>query len=290
MSSTKCLLLIDGHAVAYRAYYAIRELSTRDGVPTNALYGFIRMTEQLVQHWKPSHVCAVFDGGLAAERIAALPSYKAQREAMPEPLVGQFDLIHEYLRGAGYGYVMEDGREADDLLATIAQKAVDADCDSLIATSDKDMLQLASGRIGIIPPTKSEVRMGPAEVEAKTGVQPSQVAEWLALVGDVADNIPGVPGIGPKTAAQLLTSFGSLDELYARLNEVAREKLAVALREHEEAVWRNLTMTRLQCELPVNPDWDNWQVGRADARMLHAFYQRMEFKSLAKAVASPTLF
>jgi DNA polymerase I len=283
------LLVVDGHAVAYRAFYAIRELSTRDGVSTNAVFGFIRMLDQLRATWSPSHIVVIFDGGLPAARMALLPSYKAQREEMPSSLRGQFALIEEYLHAAGIAWMRMDEEEADDLMATIAAQAGEKGHDVFLATSDKDMFQLVNERVIIVSPTKSDVRMGFAEVRTKTGVSPGLIAEWLALIGDAADNIPGVPGIGPKTAAQLLNQFGSLEQLYARLDEVGRDKLVNALREHRDAVWRNLSMTRLRTDLLLPLQWQEWEI-HADEQSLLAFYTRMEFHSMAKALASPTLF
>lgn len=288
MTTLPRLLLLDGHAIAYRAFFAIRALSTKSGLATNAVYGFIRMTDQLCQQWRPTHLCAIFDGGLPEERMALLPSYKAQREEMPAELDAQFPLIREYLAAAGIAALQMEGEEADDILATQAVYAKQSG-EVLLATSDKDLFQLVDDRVAIIPPTKSDQRMGPQDVELKTGVLPERIAEWLALIGDSADNIPGVPGIGPKTAAKLLNQFGSIDALYHRLEQVEREKLRVALAEHESAVRRNLQMTTLRTDLRVPLDWTLWQV-RPDHHTLRSFYRKMEFNSMAKALEAPELF
>ncbi len=288
MTTLPRLLLLDGHAIAYRAFFAIRELSTKAGMATNAVYGFIRMTDQLCQQWRPTHLCTVFDGGLPAERMTLLPSYKAQREEMPADLNAQFPLIREYLAAAGITDIQIDGEEADDIMATQAVFAKQTG-EVLLATSDKDLFQLVDDRVAVIPPTKSDQPMGPVEVELKTGVRPERIAEWLALIGDSADNIPGVPGIGPKTAAKLLNQFGSLDALYQQLSQVEREKLRQALADHEAAVRRNLQMTSLRADLPVVLDWAQWEM-RPDHQALLAFYRKMEFSSMAKALEAPELF
>lgn len=288
MTTLPRLLLLDGHAIAYRAFFAIRSLSTKSGLATNAVYGFIRMTDQLFQQWRPSHMCAVFDGGLPDERMALLPSYKAQREEMPAELDAQFPLIHEYLAAAGIADVQIEREEADDIIATQAVFAKQSG-EVLLATSDKDLFQLVDERVAIIPPTKSDQRMGPEDVEKKTGVLPQQIAEWLALIGDSADNIPGVPGIGLKTAAKLLNQFGTLDSLYKNLEQVEREKLRRALAEHEDAVRRNLQMTTLRTNLDVPLDWPLWTV-RPNHQDLLSFYRKMEFSSMAKALEAPELF
>ncbi len=284
------LLLIDGNALAYRAFFAIRELTTGDGTPTNAVFGFIRMVQQLHRQWTPSHVVVVFDGGLPEERMALLPTYKAQREAMPDALSDQFPLIEEYLLHARIPMIREDKQEADDVMATLAMVACEAGADVLLATSDKDMFQLVDDRISIIPPTKSEIRMDAEAVREKTGVAPSAIAEWLALIGDSSDNIPGVPGVGPKTAAKLLNAYGSIAGVYARLDDIKQDKLRESLRAHEEDVLRNLRMTRLRVDLPFAVDWESWKSQAADAKALHAFFRRMEFNSMARELESPSLF
>lgn len=284
------LLLIDGNAVAYRAFYAIRELSTSDGRPTNALYGFIRMMQQLNRQWAPTHEVAVFDGGLPDERMELLTTYKAQREPMPDALSGQFPLIEEFLALSRVAMLREDRQEADDVMASLAARASEHGAEVLLATSDKDLFQLVNDRVSIIPPTKSEVRMGPAAVRDKTGVDPAGIAEWLALIGDSSDNIPGVPGVGPKTAAKLLHAYATVAGVYEHLDEIKQDKLREALRAHRKDVLRNVRMTRLRTDLPLAVDWDGWRLREADVKGLYDFCQRMEFKSMARELESPSLF
>lgn len=290
MDGQSRLLLIDGHAVAYRAFYAIRDLATRAGAPTNAVYGFIRMLQQLNRQWSPTHEVVVFDGGLPAERMELLATYKAQREAMPDALSTQFPLIEEFLEAARIPMIREDQQEADDVMATLAVEARTRGADVLLATSDKDMYQLVEDNVSIIPPTKSDVRMGPEAVREKTGVGPASIAEWLALIGDASDNIPGVPGVGPKTAAKLLNAHASIEGVYERLDDIKQDKLREALKVHRSDVLRNLQMTRLRTDLPLTMNWDAWVIRNGDYKTLHAFYKRMEFNSMAKELESPSLF
>ena len=208
---------MDGTAIAYRAFFAIRQLSTRAGRPTNAVYGFIRMVRQLEAAWRPSHWAVVFDGGLPAARMQLLPAYKAQREKMPDELRQQFAPIEEYLRRSAVATVRLEAQEADDAMASLTARARADGAEVLLATSDKDLLQLVADGVAVVSPVAGGARMGPAEVEAKLGVAPGRVVEWLALTRDTADNIPGVPGVGPKTAARLLHDFGSLAGVWARL-------------------------------------------------------------------------
>ena len=273
------LLLVDGTGVAYRAYYAIAELSTRAGKPTNAVYGFIKMLQQLEQMWKPTHWAVVFDGGTPEERLTRLPSYKAQREPMPDLLRAQFADIERYLDLARVCSVRMEGQEADDVIATLVSEASSA---VLMATSDKDLFQLIGERVFMISPSKTGVKMGCAEVVEKTGVRPEKIVEWLALTGDTVDNIPGVPGVGPKTAAKLLAQFGSLENLWLKLDEVASQKLREALAAHRADVARNVELVTLRRDLPVPVSIDSMGVRRVDPARMVPFYEEMEFGSLAK--------
>ena len=224
------LLIVDGHAYAYRAFHAIRELRSPAGQPTNAIYGFIKMLAKMRARLSPSHLIVVWDGGLSAERMAALPEYKAQRPEMPADLGSQIDEIIRYLEAANVASFCGEGVEADDYIACLARRAHNADMDVVIASSDKDFMQLVLPGIGLLNPNdKTETVWTADQVRAKTGVEPSQIVDWLSLLGDSVDNIPGVPGVGPKTAADLLRQFGSVAALYGRLPEVTSERLRSAL-------------------------------------------------------------
>lgn len=246
------LLIVDGHAYAYRAFHAIRELRAPDGRPTNAIYGFVKMLDKMRLALEPTHLAVVWDGGLSAERMAALPTYKAQRPEMPGDLRPQFDEISAYLAASGVPEICRDGVEADDIIASLARREAAAGMTVVIASADKDFMQLVSGPVGLLNPNdKTGTVWTDEQVLAKTGVKPAQIADWLALMGDTVDNIPGVPGVGAKTAAGLLQQFGCLDELFRRLDEVKSERLRLALREAAETVRRNLALVRLH-DVPLN--------------------------------------
>ncbi len=278
----KTLLLMDGAALAYRAFYAIQNLSTNAGQPTNALFGFIRMANQLAVQWRPTHRAVVFDAGLPAARMALLPSYKQQREKMPDPLRSQFPLIEEFLRRSGIPALRVEGQEADDTMASLAALASADAADTLLATSDKDLFQLVNEHVAIVSPTATGGRMGAAEVCAKMGVPPEKIVELLALTGDTVDNIPGVPGVGPKTAAKLLTDFGSLEVMWTRLGEVSGEKTRAALAAHRADVERNLQLVKLRTDLVERVDWDALCVQPVPVEALRTFYLDMELHSLAR--------
>jgi DNA polymerase-1 len=247
------LLIVDGHAYAYRAFHAIQQLTSPSGAPTNAIYGFIKMLGKMQAQLTPSHAVVIWDGGLAAERMAEHPEYKQQRPPMPDDLESQIDGIAHYLKAAGISSQCRDGIEADDWIAALARRA-SAQMPVVIASSDKDFMQLVSDRIGLLNPNdKTEKIWGADEVRAKTGVEPAQIVDWLALIGDSVDNIPGVPGVGPKTATDLLRQFGSADALYSRLAEVKSEKLRASLAGAQDIVRRNQRLVRLNEDQPPVP-------------------------------------
>lgn len=276
------LLLVDGTALAYRAFHAIPALTSADGAPVNALFGFIRMLRQMENAWRPTHWAVVFDAGTPEHRLRLLPTYKAQRVETPADLQAQWPAINEYLQVASVPVLQQSGEEADDVMATAARWAERDQSDVLLATSDKDLGQLVTSRVAIIPLTKSDQRQGVPETLAKVGVRPDQIVDWLALTGDTADNIPGVPGIGPKTATTLLQQFGSLAALYDRLPEVQPERIRKALDEHRAAALRNIVLTRLRDDLPLQLEWPSLAVRKPDWPALVAFLERMGLKSLAR--------
>jgi DNA polymerase-1 len=279
------LLIIDGHAYAYRAFHAIRGLRSPSGSPTNAIYGFVKMLAKMRTLIGPTHLIVVWDGGLNAERVAALPEYKAQRPEMPDDLRVQLDEIVDYLKAAKVASFVREGVEADDYIACVARRAAQEGMAVVIASSDKDFMQLVSARIGLLNPgDKSEAVWTDGQVRAKAGVEPLQIVDWLSLIGDSVDNIPGVPGVGPKTAADLLNQFGSVEKLFARLDEVKSERLRAALRQSEDVVRRNLKLVRLQDGLQCEFSPDELAEKPADTNRLRELYWRWGFKGLLAAL------
>jgi DNA polymerase I len=282
------LLIVDGHAYAYRAFFAIRSLRSPSGQPTNAIYGFVKMLGKMRATLAPSHLIVVWDGGLSAERMAALPEYKAQRPEMPGDLRPQLDGIAGYLAAAGIASFCGQGVEADDYIACLARHAAAAGMAVVIASSDKDFMQLVSPGVGLLNPNdKSENIWTDEQVRAKTGVEPSQIVDWLGLMGDSVDNIPGVPGVGTKTAADLLNRFGSVAELFGRLEEVKSEKLRESLRASAAAVRRNLKLVKLQDDLPCEFSPENLAEKPADAGRLAGLFREWGFGGMLKALDGP---
>jgi DNA polymerase-1 len=233
-----------------------------------------------------AHLIVVWDGGLSEQRLAALPGYKAQRPEMPDDLRWQLDELVEYLTAAGLTGYCGEGVEADDYIGCLAREAAGAGWGVVIASSDKDFMQLVSDRVGLLNPNdKTGQIWGHEQVMAKAGVMPEQVADWLALMGDAVDNIPGVPGVGTKTAAALLQQFGSVEKLFNRLNEVKSEKLRTALQDAMAAVRRNLELVKLHdvvCEFMP----EKLAIKPVNREKMRGLLQRWGFKGmLAELVA-----
>jgi len=226
----------------------------------------------------------IWDGGLSAERMAAHPEYKTQRPEMPADLQPQLDEIVQYLAAAGLASYCGEGIEADDYIACLARRAAAAGWNVVIASSDKDFMQLVSPQIGLWNPNdKAAVVWSREQVVAKAGIEPGQVADWLALMGDAVDNIPGVPGVGPKTAAELLKEFGSVAGVFGRLAEVKSDKLRAALQGAAETVKRNLRLVQLH-EVPCEFLPEQLLVRPANREQLRELFRRWGFKGMIESL------
>ncbi len=287
MPDSQCLLLIDAMALAYRAFHAIPPLSAKDGTPTNAVMGFIKAQRNMGERFSPSHLAVVFDGGLPASRMALLPEYKAQRSEMPDDLARQLPLLDAYLDASAIARVRVMEQEADDVLATLARQAAEQGMPVVIATSDKDLFQLVGDRVNLVAPVKDAPMVDSRTVQEKTGVTPELIPSWLALTGDSVDNIPGVPGVGPKTAAKLLQQFGSLEGIWENLAEVKGEKLRESLAASREAVRRNLAMVTLDTAVSPVPALSELAVSQPHGGALRELLLRLDMPSLAPAPMAP---
>lgn len=284
------LLLVDGMAAVYRAFYAIKNLTTSSGHPSNAVFGFVRMIDQLKKAWNPSHLVVVFDGGSPPERLELVPDYKGNRSPMPDELRMQLDDINDFLEAASIPSVRLDACEADDIMATLAVRAASAETQVLLATHDKDLFQLVNENTQIVPVTGRREMMGIEEILNKTGVEPKQIVDWLALIGDSADNIKGVPGVGPKTATKLLLEYGSIEALWPHISELHGNKLKESLGKSHDIVVRNQKMVKLYTDLDGIPDWDSFSVAAPSVSTLLKFYEKFEFHDFVKTLREPELF
>ena len=250
-------LLIDGFNLAYRCFYAIPELTRADGFPTNALHGWMKSLWKFEDQEKPDATLVFFDLGGAQDRLALHPEYKAQRKEMPEPLVQQLPYVKSLTRAMGLVGVELYGVESDDLLASQAKALAGAGHEVLIVSADKDFAQIVGEHVKILlPPPTANPKLGWRQLDAagvveKFGVPPALIADYLALVGDTSDNIPGVNGVGPKTAVKWLQQFGTLEGVIAHSSELKPDRFQEAVRTQADHLRRNLKLTTLNLTLPT---------------------------------------
>jgi DNA polymerase I len=288
MNHDKTLYLVDGSSYIYRAYYAVRHLTSPSGHPTNAIYGFIQMLLKLLKDHDPRHVAVVFDVGRVTFRNEIYPEYKANRAAMPDDLRMQMEPIREVVRAFNIPTLEKEGFEADDIIGALARRFAGEGGHVIIVTGDKDLMQVVSDRITLLD-TMKDKQSGVADVFERFGVGPELVTDILGLAGDSSDNIPGVPGIGEKTAMKLIQEFGSLDQLLERAGEV-KGKNGEKLREFREQALLSRRLATIEYNVPVEITLDELVAREPDQAVLNAFFKQYGFTSLIKGVtAKPTL-
>lgn len=275
------LLLYDAYSLIYRAFFAIHSLSGPEGQPVNAIYGLAKMLQKMAADHTPSYHAIVFDLGAPHKRLTLLPSYKAQRPPTPPDLDRQLPVIRDMLLAMRVPLVEMEGEEADDIIATLAVDTSRANHSVLIASNDKDFMQLVEPRIRLLRPDgKESVIIDPDAVRKRYGVSPGQMVDFLSLLGDAVDNIPGAPGVGEKTAAQLLQTYGTLDNLLAHVHEITKPKLRDSLVASAGQLQTNRQLIRLEVDLPLPMGLESLKVQPPDATALAAVYRRCGFKSL----------
>lgn len=289
-------LLIDGFNLVYRCFFATPALTRADGFPTNALHGWVKSVWRLVDQEKPDHTVVFFDLGGSQDRLALHPEYKAQRAEMPPELEKQIPLVKTITRALGLAAVEQDGVESDDLLAACAVARAAAGDEVLIVSSDKDFAQIVNERIRILlPPPSAQPKLGwrlldAAGVKEKFGVPPAKIADYLALIGDTSDNIPGLSGVGPKTAVKWIEKHGDLEGILAAAPGVEPERFRVPLAEAAERLRLNRRLVTLNLSLPLPAV----EQRAPDTRALLAFLREMEMRTtLAEAekrYGQPELF
>ncbi len=286
---TRRLFLLDGSSLAYRAYFALPEtIATRDGFPTNAIYGLSQMFLKIVTEYSPCAVVVAWDAREKTFRHEEYEEYKAQRPHMPDLLSMQWDRLPELVEAFGFVNLVKGGYEADDLLGTLAVAARERGVKAAVVTGDRDSLQLVDDDIVVVATGRgiTDVKVyTPARVVERFGVEPGQIPDFIGLKGDTSDNIPGVPGIGEKTAAALLQQFGSLEALYERLGEVASEKRRALLVEHEQTARLSKRLATMVRDVPLEEDLGAI-VDRRDYRVpvadVEDLFRRYEFTSLVR--------
>jgi len=279
----KKLFLIDGHAFVFRAFYAIPNLSNSKGEPTNAVYGFWTMIQKILEKEKPDALVVCFDKGEPTFRHERYEGYKADRPEMHEDLQKQLPIIRELLDAHRIPVYEKAGFEADDLLGTLAKKGEESGFDVFIATSDKDAMQLVDKHVKIYHAHKDGAVLGEAEVKEKfSGLGPKDVVEVMSLMGDASDSIPGVPGVGEKTAVKLITEFHSLERLYKHLDEIKSEKLRESLQKNEKEARLSHELATIDCKVPIEFSEKSVLLRAPDETKAQALFNRLEFHSFLK--------
>src|SRR5215469_11547988 len=283
------VFLVDGSSYIFRAYHALPPLNRKsDGLQVNAVLGFCNMLWKLLRDMpeddRPTHLAIVFDKSEITFRNKIYPDYKAHRPPAPDDLIPQFALIRSAVRAFDLPCLEQVGFEADDLIATYAKEASGRGATTTIVSSDKDLMQLVTDKV-LMYDTMKDRRIGIPEVIEKFGVPPEKVVEVQALAGDSTDNVPGVPGIGVKTAAQLIVEYGDLEQLLFRATEIKQPKRREALLENAEKARISRKLVLLDDKVDLDVPIEDLAVQEPDARKLIAFLKAMEFSTLTKRVA-----
>ncbi|MBM32811.1 MULTISPECIES: DNA polymerase I [unclassified Arsukibacterium] len=277
------LILVDGSSYLFRAYHSPPHLTNSRGEATGAIYGVINMLKSLLRQYNPSHMAVVFDAKGPTFRNEMFGEYKANRPPMPDDLRSQIEPIHQIVRAMGLPLLCISGVEADDVIGTLARQASSAGRHTLISTGDKDMAQLVDGHVTLIN-TMTNTLLDPESVVTKFGVAPEAIIDYLALMGDKVDNIPGLPGVGEKTAAALLQGLGSIDNIYQQLDKVAglnfrgAKTMAAKLSEHKEQLQLSYQLATIKTDVELNCQLDDLAIQPADQQQLAELYRHCEFK------------
>jgi DNA polymerase-1 len=279
------LYLIDGNSYVYRAFYAIKSLTNSKGFPTNAIYGFTNMLLKIIREKKPDGLAVSFDSAGPTDRHKLYEKYKAHRPEAPGDLVRQFPFIREIIRALKIPVYEIPGYEADDILGTIAKKAAQGGSEVYIVTGDKDMLQLIDDHIRIYDPLKDKI-LDEGYVKEKFGIGPGRITEFMALMGDAADNIPGIKGVGEKTAKDLLRDFGSLDELLGHTERIKKDKLRKMVEDNEEIVRLSRKLATIDTDVPLHIDEEAFKPAEPDWQALFPLFREFEFTTLMRLIPS----
>lgn len=277
--------LIDGNSYVYRAFYAIKSLSSSQGMPTNAIYGFTTMLLKIIREKRPDNLIISFDSPVPTERHKIYKEYKAQRPETPEDLLEQLPHIRKVISSFKIEVFEVPGYEADDVLGTIARKAADRGIDVFIVTGDKDMLQLVDERIKVYDPMKDRI-LDEEFVRRRYGVGPAKVTDFMALTGDPVDNIPGIKGVGEKTAKELLAEFEDIEDMLNHTERIGKKKLRLLVSENADIVRLSKRLVTLDTSVPVDIEMEKTKLREPDWPALLLLFREFEFSSLAKRIPS----
>ena len=283
MENEKVIYLIDGTAYIHRAYHAIRGLTNSTGLPTNAIFGFTRMLIKLMEDRSPDYIGMFFDAKGPTFRHAMYKEYKANRPSMPEDMAVQIPYIKEVTAAFNLPIIEMQGYEADDLIGTLARMAEKEGFDVIMVTGDKDFMQLVTDKAAIWDPMK-ENTIDLKAIREKFGIEPHQMIDVQGLSGDTADNIPGVPGIGPKTALELVKTYSSMQQLYEKLDTITKKKQRENLENFKDQAFLSRELVTLNTDVPVRLDLANFKVIAPDREKLGELYKNLEFRQLQQSV------
>lgn len=278
----KKLVLIDGNAIVHRAFHALPPLTHGKGVMTNAVYGFFAMFLKIIQDLAPSYLVVCFDRAAPNFRKQMYAGYQAKRPVMSDDLSPQFEILHDVLRKTKIKVEELDGFEADDLIGTLSTQANKKGINTIILTGDRDMLQLVDRDTWVLAPVVGVTKMilyNEEKVKEKYGLKPTQIVDYKALVGDASDNYPGVSGIGPKTASDLINRFGTLEGIYKNLGEI-NPKLQEKLAQDAEQAALAKKLAAIVLDAPVKVDWSNSDVSKIDTKAMFLAFNELGFRSL----------
>lgn len=283
-NNTTPLILVDGSSYLYRAFHVpnLQVLANASGQPTGAVYGVVNMLKKLLNDEQPSHIAVVFDAKGKTFRHEAYQEYKANRPPMPDELQSQIEPLYNVIRAMGLPLISEAGVEADDVIGTLAVQAAEQGHQVLVSTGDKDMAQLVNDHVTLVN-TMSNTKMDASGVKEKFGVTPRQIIDYLALMGDKSDNIPGVPSVGPKTAAKWLNEYDSLEGVVKNA-EAIKGKVGEKLREHIDQLPLSKDLTTIRCDLELGLTVDELKIQSSDTLLLKQLYTEMGFKTWLKAL------
>ena len=279
------LFLIDGSSYIFRAFFALPPLNNSTGLPTNAIFGFANILLKFLKQYKPEYVAVVLDAGRETFRHQIFPEYKGNRPALPAALIPQFPYFRRVLDGLNLPLLELAGYEADDIIATLCATLCDEECDVVVVSSDKDLMQLVTDKVRLLDSAKNRW-IGADQVRARFGVQPDQVTQVMGLMGDMVDNIPGVNGIGEKTAIALIQQFATLENLFNRLDEVetltfrGAARLRKILEGAKDAAFLSRTLATVKRDVPLTVGLEELRFTGLNHVTLRSLFTELEFTNL----------
>ncbi|MCY0869281.1 MAG: DNA polymerase I, partial [Firmicutes bacterium] len=277
------LLLIDGNSILYRAFFALPSLTTSRGLYTNAVYGFATMLLTVLRSERPTHIAVAFDKGKMTFRHEVFPEYKGTRQQTPPELTGQFGMARELLDHLNMRYIELETFEADDIIGTLCSQSGGEDCDVVAVSGDRDLLQLVRPGVTVCLTRKGMTDLARYDEEAvreRYALSPGQIVDLKGLMGDTSDNIPGVPGVGEKTAIKLLSQFGTIEEMLDRLDEVQGDKLREKLRTHSQDALTSKQLATIKTDVPLADRLEDLRFEGLDPEVARGIFREYEFKSL----------